>query len=329
MSEKQNLPIPTSVTVTAQFNIAFTQHGISVQKIQDEINSLEFTEDNLPRISELIKSIKGADKVIEAKHKEGKAPYLEGGKVWDEAKKSLLTINEGLLSQLTPKYNQLCAAIEQRQKEAENEKNRINAIKAGIESNLISFSSRIAQCQTNAELLAIERVINLEKSESRKTKYMEFHDEAIEKYDSVLLPILKDQKEKIKQKEELEKQILEAENSNNAAKIDELNEKKEQIDNEILQNQVNVQQEALNLPDTFDVVVAEEVFPEIKTVNRISFELVDAATALKKCPELITVEIKHREAQKVAMTLKEAGTFNGKDEVVVNGIRFFIDKSYK
>lgn len=203
MSEKQNLPIPTSVTVTAQFNIAFTQHGISVQKIQDEINSLEFTEDNLPRISELIKSIKGADKVIEAKHKEGKAPYLEGGKVWDEAKKSLLTINEGLLNQLTPKYNQLCAAIEQRQKEAENEKNRINAIKAGIESNLISFSSRIAQCQTNAELLAIERVINLEKSDSRKSKYMEFHDEAIEKYDSVLLPILKDQKEKISRKKNL------------------------------------------------------------------------------------------------------------------------------
>ena len=329
MAENNGLPVPTQVTVTAQFNIAFTQHGISVQKIQDEINSLEFTEENMPRIAELIKTIKDADKVILEKHKEGKAPYLEGGKVWDGAKNALVDINAGLLNQLTPKYNQLCAAVDKRRIDAENEKNRVNAIKTGIESNVISFSSQIAQCDTNAQLLAVERMINLEKSDSRKSKYMEFHDDAIARYDSVLLPILKNQKDKIKEKEALEKKITEAENANDAAKIDELNEKKEQIDNEILQNQVNVQQDALISAPSFDIPLAEEVFPSIKAVNRISFEIVDLSAAVKKCPELLKVEIIHREAQKVAMTLKEAGTFNEKSEVVVNGIKFFIDKSYR
>lgn len=329
MAENNGLPVPTQVTVTAQFNIAFTQHGISVQKIQDEINSLEFTEENMPRIAELIKQIKDADKVILARHKDGKAPYLEGGQIWDKAKNALIDINAGLISQLTPKYNQLCAAVEKRRVDAENEKNRISAIKTGIETNVISFSSQIAQCDTNAQLLAVERMINLEKSDSRKSKYMEFHDDAIARYDSVLIPILKNQKEKVKQKEELEKKIKDAENANDAAKIDELNEKKEQIDNEILQNQVNVQQDALNTPDSFDVPLAEEVFQTVKVVNRISFEIVDLSAAVKKCPELLDISIKSREAQKVAMTLKDAGTFKDKDEVTVNGIRFFIDKSYR
>lgn len=329
MSEQTNLPVPSEVTVTAQFSIAFTKHGVSVQKIQNEINSLDFTEENMPRISELINLVKSANKVIDETHKEGKAPYLSGGKVWDLSKNTLLAINEGLLNQLTPKFNQLCAAVEKRRIDAENERLRISAIKTGIESNVISFSSQIAQCDTNAQLLSVERMINLEKSESRKSKYMEFHNDAIERYDTVLLPILKDQKEKIKEKEALEKKILEAENANDAAKIDELNEKKDQIDNEILQNQVNVQQDAVNSPVSFDIPVAEEIFPDVKAVNRISFEIVDINTAVKKCPELLTIEIKHREAQKLAMTLKDAGTFKDKSEVVVNGIKFFIDKSFR
>lgn len=329
MEQQNGVLVPSQVTVRANFNIALTKHGISVQKIQDEINSLEFTEDNMPLIAELIKKIKNADKITLEKHKEGKAPYLEGGKVWDESKTALIAINADLLGQITPKYNQLCASVEKRRVDAENEKIRTNTIKTGIENNVISFSSQIAQCDTNAQLLSVERMINLEKSSIRKSKYMEFHDEAIARYDSVLIPILKNQKEKVKEKEALENKIAEAENDNDAAKIDELNEKKDQIDNEILQNQVNVQQNALISAPSFEIQVAEEIFPDVKAVNRIGFEITDISIAVKKCPELLKVEIIYREAQKLAMILKDSGAFKDKSEIVVNGIKFFIDKSYK
>lgn len=329
MSENNRLPVVTQEIVKAKLNISLTQQGISIQKIQDEINALEHTEENMPKMQELIGKLKDAGKAIEARFKEGKGPYLEGGKTWDTAKNSMLSINEDLLKQVIDPYNKLCAAVEKRQKDAENEKRRIDTIKTGIENNVISFSSQIAQCDTNDQLLAIERVINLEKSESRKVKYGEFHDLATERYNTILLPILKDQKEKIKAKESIEKKIKDAEDGNDAAKIDELTEEKEKIDNEIRQNQVNIQQDALNLPVAFDLPVAEEVYPTIRTVNRISFEIVDVNVAVKKCPELLDISVKTRDAQKVAMTLKEAGTFKDKDEVTVNGIRFFIDKSYK
>lgn len=329
MTENNKLPVVTPEIVKAQLSIALTQQSISVQKIQDEIDSLEHTEDNIPKMQELIGKLKKADDIIKDRFKEGKEPYLEGGRVWDAAKNSMLSINADLLKQVTDPYNKLCAAVEKRQKDAENEKRRIDSIKTGIENNVISFSSQIAQCDTNDQLLAIERVINLEKSESRKVKYAEFHDLAIERYNTILLPILKDQKEKIKAKESIEKKIKDAEYDNDAAKIDELTEEKEKIGNEIRQNQVNVQQDALNLPVTFDIPIAEEVYPTIRTVSRISFEIIDVNIAVKKCPELLDISIKTRDTQKVAMTLKEAGTFKDKDEVTVNGIRFFIDKSYK
>lgn len=329
MSEKTNLPVLSQVNVTAQINIALTQQSISVQKIQDEINLLEFNEDNLQKIADLINSLKEADKVIEKKHKELKEPYLEGGRICDAAKKSLLTINEGLKKQLIDPYNKICADIEKRKQAALQEQQRISSIKTGIENNIISFSSQIAQCETNEQLLSIERVINLEKSENRKSKYMEFHSDAISKYDSILLPILKNQKEKIKAREAIEKKIKDAENSNDAAKLDELNEKKDKIENEILQNQVDVQQNALIADVSFNIVHAEEIFTDINTVNSIKFEIADPVLAVKKCPELLEISIKHRDTQKVAMTLKEAGTFKDKSEVTVNGIRFFIEKKYK
>lgn len=329
MSEQTNLPAVTQVTVTAQINIALTQQSISVQKIQDEINKIVFNEDNLPRISELMVLLKKADKVVEDNHKQIKAPFLEGGKTIDAAKNSLLAINAGLMKQLSEPYNKLCADIEKRKQGAEKERLRVKAIKEGIENNCISFSSQIAQCETNEQLLSVERSINLEKSESRKNKYMEFHADAISAYESILLPILKGQKDKIKQKDALKSQIEQAENENNAAKLDELKDAEAKIDNEILQNQVDVQQNALNDTFYFEIPVAEEVLPDINTVNRIKFEIVDLSVAAKKCPELLDVSIKHRDAQKVAMTLKEAGTFKDKSEVVVNGIKFFIDKTYK
>lgn len=102
----------------------------------------------------------------------------------------------------------------------------------------------------------------------------------------------------------------------------------DKADNKILQTQVEVQQEA-NRQQTMVTTLVEEVMPDIKTVKRITFEIVDMKVAVSKSIHLLNVETNYKECQKAAMTLKDAGTFDSKDEVVVNGIRFFIDKQYK
>lgn len=321
-------PVITEVIVKAQINVALTKGNQSLQKVQDAISEIVFNEDNLQLIADYITKLNDIDKTIELTHKDGKAPSLAEGRAWDAGKNGMLAITASLKKQLMEPYNKLCADIDKRKQDALKEKERVSSIKTGIENNVIDFSNKIAQCDTNEQLLSVERNINLEKSDSRKNKYGEFHQEAIDRYDSMLIPMIKSQKEKIKQKESLKKELEEAEKQNDASKVDELKGKQEKIDNEILQNQVDVQQNALSQMSS-GITPAEELFPKIKPVNTIGFEIHDLGVAVKKCKDLLDVSIKYRECQKVAMALKDAGTFDNKDEVIVNGIKFFVDKKYK
>jgi hypothetical protein len=329
MSENEKLPIVSVETVKGAINIAITKVGTSIQALQTKADSFAFNEDDKDEISEFINLLKKVKKAVETTHKEGKAPYKERADAWDDGKKVMLALIDGILNPTDAKFQALARQIEEKKLAQERDKLRIKAIQDGIQANLIQFSSKIGACNTTKELTATESLINLEKSESRKPKYMEFHDDAIALYNKILLPKIKEQKEKVKQKEDDERQIKDAENANNPEKIDELSAKKEDILNEIEQNKVDVQQDVVYGEDLFQITPVEEILPDVNLRETIKFEIVDLLAAVKKCPELLEVNIKFREAQKLAMTLKDAGSFNGKSELVVNGIKFFINKQYK
>ena len=190
---------------------------------------------------------------------------------------------ESIRNPISSKYTLLCQEISKRQREEEQKRLREKDILQGIENNVISFSSRIAACNTNKELLSIESVINLEKSNNRKDKYGEFHSQAIAKYEEILKPIIAAQKEKIKEKEALEKKLAEATLNDNVEAIDTLTEQKELVEDQIKQNQISVQEKALYQTPVSSVERANVVFPTVKA-RRVSWEveLVDADAALKK-----------------------------------------------
>jgi hypothetical protein len=329
MSEIQKLPIPTVETVKGAINISITKMGTSLQGLQTKSDSFSYNEDDVEEVAEFIAFMKKIKKAVEVTHKEGKAPFKEGADAWDDGKKAIIQMIDAVLIPTDTKFQAQSRKIEEKRLEQERDKLRIKAIQDGIQANLIQFSAKIGACNTTKELTSIESLINLEKSESRKSKYMEFHDDAIALYNKILLPKIKEQKEKVKQKEDLERQIKDAENANNPEKIDELSAKKEDILNEIEQNKVDVQQDVVYGEDLFQITPVEEILPDVNLRETIKFEIVDLLAAVKKCPELLEVNIKFREAQKLAMTLKDAGSFNGKSELVVNGIKFFINKQYK
>lgn len=327
--EENKLPAISPDTVKAQISIALTKQQLSVQKMHDFAATLEFTPEKIPEISAFLQQLSAADKVIEQTHKEGKAPYLEGGRVWDAGKNSSLELTAQVRQLVKPKFDKLCAEEDRKKKEADALKAKQAAILAGIEGNVLNFSAKIAACLTNDELLGVERLINLEKSPSNAAKYGEFHQQAIDKYDTVLKPILKDQKEKIKQQDELNKQILEAEKNNDVEKLDELNEKVDAVTNEILQNQVKVQETALsNAPIEF-TPVAEEVIADTKFRRTYNIEIVDEKEAFKKASNLLEITVNKTAANVVLNTLKDTGAFKDKSEVVVNGIKYSEIKNYK
>jgi hypothetical protein len=318
MEQNDKLPAISQDKVVAAINIALTKQQLSVQALQNTADNLEFTPEKREEISQFLAKLNSTDKVTEQTHKDGKAPYLEGGRIWDAGKNSTLAIIEAIRKTVKPKFDQMCAEEDRKKSESARQKQREIDITAGIENNVISFSAKIAVCTTNAELLDIERIINLEKSDSRKDKYGEYHQQAVEKYDKVLKPILKSQKE-----------IQEAEKNNDAVKLDELNEKKEIIEEEIQQNSVKVQEEALNNAAIDFIPLAEEVFADTKFRRTYTIEVSDEKEAFKKAKDLLDISVNKVKAGIVLQTLKETGVFKDKSEVIVNGIKYSEIKNYK
>lgn len=328
-SPQNGKPVITHEMVLAKMNIALTKKQLSVQKLQDEADELEFTEDNIPVISNYLTKLNTIDKVTEEVHKETKAPFLEAGRICDAAKNSNLAITAAIRTPVKAKFDKVCADVERRKREAAEIVAKEKAIVAGIESNVISFSSKIAGCVTNDELLSVERLINLEKSENNAKKYGNFHLQAIEKYDLVLKPILKDQKEKIKQRELLRKQIEEAEDKDDVVTLDILNDKIDKIDDDIIQNSVKVQEEALNNAPIDFVPVAEEIFVDTKYRRTYTIEIFDEKEALKKAKNLLEITVNKNAANIVLNTLKDTNAFKDKSEIIVNGIKYSEIKNYK
>ncbi len=326
---QNELPVITQEMVLARMNIALTKKQLSVQKLQDEADSLKYSPENIPLISSFLAKLVAIDKVTEETHKEGKAPYLEGGRIWDIAKNSNLAITSAIKNPVKKKFDKLCADEEMRKRNAKEQDAKEMAIIQGIESNVITFSTKIAACVSNDELLSIERIINLEKSESRAEKYGKFHQQAIEKYNTVLKPILKDQKDKIKQREVLKKQIEEAESNNDVEKLDKLNEQIDKVDDEIIQNSVKVQEEALNNAPIDFIPVAEEVFVDTKSRRKYDIEIFDEKEALKKAKDLLEIKVNKDAANVILKTLKDSNAFKDKSEIIINGIKYSEIKNYK
>jgi hypothetical protein len=322
-------PVLTQEMVLAKMNIALTKRQLSVQKLQDEADSLEFTEENIPVISAYLAKLAAIDKLTDETHKELKAPYLEAGRVCDAAKNSNLATTSAIRTPVKTKFDKLCADVERKKREAAESAAKQAAILKGIENNVLDFSSKIAACLTIQELLSVERLINLEKSESRAEKYGDFHAQAIEKYDLFLKPILKDQKEKIQKREALEKQMKEAEKNDDVDKLEALQEKKEKVDEEIQQNAVKVQEAALNNAPIEVIPVAEEVFADTKSRRSYSIELFDEKEALKKAKDLLEITINKEAANVVLKFLKDTNAFKDKPEVILNGIKYSEIKNYK
>lgn len=329
MSEVQQSAPITAVTVEAakqKMNIALTKLSISTQKMQDEANGLVFNEDqeNIDKIKDFIERSKKAEKSIESEHKEGKNPFLEAGRAWDNAKNQLLGVVGEIKNPVVAKYTTLCNEIDRKNREAEQKAAKEKEILGGIEANVLIFSQKIASCLTSKELTDVERLINLEKSPTRASKYGDHHKTAIDRFNEVLIPIIKDQKIKIDEREALESKLNDAVDPE---KHDELKQQLEEKNNEIMQNQVKVQEQALSQQP--EVIEPEVIATTVKTKRTdIVPEIVDLAVVFKKHRELLNIDLKISDAKKLGETMKTAGAFGDKEEITVDGIKFTIKKSW-
>ena len=325
--EETKSQLPALVTLTPEvvqlkINTEVTKHRLSLPDLEKRALKLVKNEDHIKEMKSILDDLKKVDDLAENVFTTTKKPYLDGGRACDAGKKLVLGETQRIRGMFQTDYSRLLKAINDRAVAAAAKKAKDEAIVAGIESNLVTFSNMVIAATTKKALSEVESRINLEKSPSRVAKYGEFHAKAIARYDTVLLPIIKDQKNKLDQMEKLTGQIAEAEASNDPDKMDELIAQQDRVSNEVLQNHSLVQEAALS-QDFFPDVEATEVLPGVKTKRtNFSYEIFDLEMAFKKSRDLLEIGIDSKKAKLVKDRLVEEGHFEGKDIVIVDGIKY-------
>jgi len=303
-------------------NTELAKNKLTIPDLEARALAMVKNRDSLKAASDLRTDINKVRKIAKDIHATAKKPFLEGSRACDEGNRLVAGELDRIESMFGPWYDNELAAIDEEQRQQKLKKERDADIIQGIEANIINFSNRIVAATTKKALNDVESLINLEKSPSRANKYGEFHAQAIEQYDTVLIPIIKDQKIKVDELEKLTKQLLEAEAHNDPDRMDEIDAKINEKSNEILQNNALVEEAALN-SESFPVATATEVLPEFKVKRtNYSFEIADLEVALKKSRELLDITVNNKAAREVLEKLKDEKAFEGKDEVVVNGIKY-------
>lgn len=322
MSELQTQT--TSDLVTAKMNLALTKATISIQEIQNIESNLVYNEDNLTAISDFIALCRKAEKIIDAEHKTIKEAALGECQIIDEGKRNMKKLVSDPMDIAVKKYTAMCQEIENKKRFAEQERIRKENIQSGIDKNMMLFSSRIAECKTNDELLSIERLINLEKA--NKSKYQEFILVAVEKYNS-LTELLKTQKESVKAYEKLEEARKKAESEKNDEALIKIQEKQIALEATIEEAKVTVQEKAIEQAVN-TVIEATEILPEIK-VKRTSWdwECINIKETAKKNPDWVQMNTIDSKIDDFLKASKQTWSDENKDEIFMNGIRFYVKKT--
>lgn len=316
-------PGTTKEVVIGTMSIALTKAQLGVQILADMEAKLVYNEDNLKEIASFLELARKADKIVGDEHKRIKEPILRQSQVIDESKRELQEQLRSIAERANEKYAEMCQNIEKRKREAEEERQRKLAINIGIDNNMISFSGKIAACKTNTELLEIERLINLEKG--KKYKYAEFFEDAVAKYNT-LTTLLTAQKASIREFDKLEKQRLEAEKKGDDEKLIAIQEQQFTLEAKIDEAKVTVQETAIN-QSVNQVIEVTEQLPSVKTRRAMwTWEVSDIQKTVKSMPSWTRVETVDEKIDEFLKASKEQ--WAGKEEMIVNGIRFYLKKTY-
>lgn len=310
--------------VESKLGLDLTKSEGNYHQVLKEVLEYDVTEENFEQAQSLNKKVMKFLAFGEDHRTEEKKPYLEAGRVIDAVHKKFLTPFEEAKNQLQAKINVVGKRMQDAANKAQQEQQRIEALKTTINAFILESSTKIAAATTNEQLISIERLINLEKA--NKVRYQDHLPLLIERSNELTAKI-KEQKDLIKELERVEEEKNKALAAGNDEKAQDLLEKSALLEAKIEENTILVQETASK-----SVILTEIVAPEIDMPNTRrkawKFEVVDIKETSKKRPDLVDMSLNNKAVSEVLKTLKETGVLNGKTEFILNGIRFFQDINY-
>lgn len=312
------------VVIEMKVGVDLTKAEGNYQQVLKQVLEYEVSEENFEEAQALIKKIMKWLSFVENHRKDEKEPYLEAGRVVDTAHKKFATPFEEAKTSLQAKVNIVGRRMEDAAIRARAEQQRIEGLKNAINAFILDSSSKIAAATTTEQLLSIERLINLEKG--NKGRYQDHLPLLIERSNELTTKI-KEQKELVKELERVAQETKVALETGNDEKAQELLGKSELLEAKIEENTVLVQESASK-----SIISTEIIAPEIDMPNTRrkawKFEVQDIKETMKKRPDLLDVSLNNKAVSEVLKTLKDSGVLAGKQEYILNGIRFFQDVNY-
>lgn len=317
--QTNNLP----PAIVGKFNIAKTEAGF--QNFADRESKLVYNEDNIAEIKKYLDDLDNLEKKFVTVHKEGKEEAWKICVDWDKTLRVHKAQVESLKIKPKELYNKLCIEVTRKKQQQQFEAERIKNIKDGIDRTLVDFSTKIANCITNDQLIGVERLVNLEKG--NKTKYQEFLPDFVERAKE-LTKLITSQKDAIKEMETLNKAKLEAEQSGNDREFIAIEEKEAILSSKIEERKIITQETAISqaIASNPVVEVARQVFADIKSRKTWKWEIVDEKKAFNA--GMLTTEINTTKAKEALNVLKETQQLNSKEEITVGGIRYYQETKF-
>ncbi len=316
-------PKVTQEIVTARFSTELTK--LKYQEALQALESYEVTEDNVEQAQEKVKKARKFIKSMEEIKTTGKEPALTETRYWDAAYKSFLTPLETALNTKASKIQTISQELTARKKKEDDEKKRKEDIETAISNFVLEQSKAIASATTDDALVSIEKLIGSHKA--NKTRYQEFLPNLIERCNE-LTPILKSQKESIREMEQLKKDQAAAIASGDDATVMELEQKKEALSDKIDEGKVVIQEKAIEgtIRGSGPSSGATQIF-SAPSARRTTWEceIVDEKKAF--AAGMLICEIDKEKAKTALATIKQTIP-EGQEEITVSGIRYFIKKVY-
>jgi len=201
-------------------------------------------------------------------------------------------------------------------------------LREGMNNNILAFSTKIADCKTDQELVSVEKLVNLERT--RKEKYGDLMPE-MEELLNGLSPAIKSQKEAIRTLNKLSEQETKALESGDDEQVLEILDKKESLETQIQENKIKVQENTVNnisnRGNTYSV--ATPVYPTVKAKRTTyKYEVVDLGQVIKKTPEFTTTIINNAKVEEFLKSVRIQKELEDNDEFIENGIKFYKEKKY-
>lgn len=324
MEENQNRFLPPE-KIKANIGITLTKMYGNYQEAVLKLKNAYVGEDNIEEVQQLMRNVNSVLSTAEKMRKADKQPGLDYGREVDRVYEEFTSPIEIEKEVIQKKLNEVAKSKADKAEKLRQELMKQQQITEQINNFILDNSVKIASATTNEQLLSVERLINLEKG--NKSRYDNQLPLLIERCNELTAKI-KEQKELVKQKELLEIQKKEAEKSGDDKKLEELQEKEAEIDNKIQDNTVNVQENASSSLIVSDNSAIDDISSPKARRTTWKAEIQDASIAVKKAKDMLRIELEPEKVRQSINTLKAAGVFTGKDEVIVNGIRYYLSQTF-